>query len=179
MTLRKRDGTRTLWRSRFGRSYRPVVSHMTEWMHEWILVDWLRNITKNLSQDRRHPWREWIRTPAGYVSKTSEFERTCSRLQSSYSHISTYNRNTVSSQHSTDMMKQTTVFFFCESPMAGHHTNSPAKYQRLVSTKRFYRRCHCSCLYEVIGCFMSSYRSIVNYELREGRRRYEPDDRAC
>jgi len=63
--------------------------------------------------------------------------------------------------------------------MAGHHTNSLAKYQRLVSSERSYRRCHCSCLYEVIGCFMSSYRSIVNYELREGRRRYEPDDRAC
>jgi len=38
ITLRKREGTRALWRYHFGISYRPVVRYITERMNEWILV---------------------------------------------------------------------------------------------------------------------------------------------
>jgi hypothetical protein len=40
---------RTLWRTRFGRGYGPVVRQTTEWMDEWIQITCLHVVR------RKHP----------------------------------------------------------------------------------------------------------------------------
>jgi hypothetical protein len=57
--LKERALDRTMWRTRFGRGYGPVLRQRREWMNEWM-NEW----TNEWMNEWMNEWvNEWMTTP--------------------------------------------------------------------------------------------------------------------